>query len=70
MASTLKTKPKEPAAEPAPPRPPEWGICTGCGRERRLELHSLIMQMHRVWLPALNEMARCPGSGQPVRVTT
>jgi hypothetical protein len=51
-------------AEASPERTEEWGICPGCGRERRIELGSILVQ-HRVWQPAPGAMVDCPGSGRP-----
>ncbi len=46
-----------------------WAVCPGCLKERRVVRE--VMVEHREWVPVLQEMIPCPGSGEPVaRVTT
>lgn len=50
--------------EAPPKRAEEWALCSGCLRERRVELGA-IMAQHRMWVPAIAEMVACLGSGLP-----
>jgi hypothetical protein len=44
----------------------DWGICGGCGKERRTDVGGIVAP-HGSWVAAAGEMVYpCPGTGQAV----
>lgn len=77
MAKKARTAKALLEREAKPAGPPEWGICDGCLKERRIDGNGIAVE-HRMWVqaggevwnPAGGDMVPCPGAGEPVRVTT
>jgi hypothetical protein len=42
-----------------------WGLCPGCGRERRLARGGAVLCGHNRWDSAAWAMVPCEGSGRP-----
>ncbi len=44
----------------------QWGICSGCGKERRADADGIAGD-HGIWVAAAGEMSYpCPGAGHAV----